>query len=429
MTTSDIAVCRITAADHGPHEPLGRHSARFPGSAQSAPYGGVVPGSSLILAVIVAVWVVYLLQYWIRRRDHVATARSVDRFSDAMRVLERRRALSANLSTTPRPVRSYAVSPARPAHPDVVVKRAHPGLVLAQTRDGAAGRLAESTSRAGASATRVFGSASRAGASASRAVGSASRATAVRASRVSAATRRGLVLLTGAVLLLTSVVLGAMEVLPWWSVLVGLAGLILAIGYARASAKRARRHARSPVRPRGTAGPRKATPVRVRRQRRSAPLPAIASRPRVASGPSAAATDITAHGGSAAAVLAARSTVRRTSEVYGSHAAERVSASTGTEEALPSRGEVLAAPAVTEAAPLPGTWQPVPVPPPTYTLKAKATNASDFTQPSTASTASRPHTPSAARAATTPVAELPFDGHAMALEEESEELPAVHRVG
>ena len=51
------------------------------------------PLSSLIFVVILAVWAVYLVQHWVRRRDHLATARSVDRFSEAMRVLERRRAL------------------------------------------------------------------------------------------------------------------------------------------------------------------------------------------------------------------------------------------------------------------------------------------------------------------------------------------------
>lgn len=386
-----------------------------------------MPGSSLILAVILAVWVAYLLQYWIRRRDHVATARSVDRFSDAMRVLERRRALSATLNAIPQPARSYAVSPARPAHPDVVVKRAHPGLMLAQTRDQASGRPGGSTSRAGASASRALGSASRAGASASRAAGSASRATAVRASRVSAATRRGLVLLTGALLLLTGVILGAMEVLPWWSALVGLTCLAVAIAYSRASAKRGRRQARSPVRPRAATRPREAV------RRRGAPRPREATGPREATArrrgaprPRSAATDITARGGSAAAVLAARTVVRRTSEVYDIHAAERVSVPAVAEGTPLGPGASPASPAATETAPLPGTWQPVPVPPPTYTLKAKASQPSNATQ---ASEASQPHTPSAARAASTPVADLPFDGHAMALEEEFEDLPAVHRVG
>ena len=40
--------------------------------------------SSLIFVLVVAIWAVYLLQYWIKRRDHLSTVRSVDRFSAAI---------------------------------------------------------------------------------------------------------------------------------------------------------------------------------------------------------------------------------------------------------------------------------------------------------------------------------------------------------
>jgi hypothetical protein len=43
-----------------------------------------------VFVAIVAIWAVYLLQHWVRRREHLATARSVDRYSEAMRVLDRR---------------------------------------------------------------------------------------------------------------------------------------------------------------------------------------------------------------------------------------------------------------------------------------------------------------------------------------------------
>ena len=74
-------------------------------------------------------------------------------------------------------------------------------------------------------------------------------------------------------------------------------------------------------------------------------------------------------------------------------------------------GELLGGDVETGAELEPGTWAPVPVPPPTYTLKARA--------------------PRAAGGAAAPVAveDLPFDGHALALDEEFEELPSVHRVG
>ena len=68
--------------------------------------------SSLIFVLVVAIWAVYLLQYWIKRRDHLSTVRSVDRFSAAMRVLDDHRLRREATEPTPR---SYAVTPARTA--------------------------------------------------------------------------------------------------------------------------------------------------------------------------------------------------------------------------------------------------------------------------------------------------------------------------
>jgi hypothetical protein len=48
-------------------------------------------GTGLIYAAIVAAWAAYLVPLWLRRHDEAAASRSVDRFSQAMRVLERRR--------------------------------------------------------------------------------------------------------------------------------------------------------------------------------------------------------------------------------------------------------------------------------------------------------------------------------------------------
>ena len=49
-----------------------------------------MPTTSLLILLVVAIWAAYLLQHWIRRREALATARSVDRFSEAMRVLAKR---------------------------------------------------------------------------------------------------------------------------------------------------------------------------------------------------------------------------------------------------------------------------------------------------------------------------------------------------
>jgi hypothetical protein len=80
-----------------------------------------VQPSSLIFVLVVAIWAVYLLQYWIKRRDHLSTVRSVDRFSAAMRVLDDHRMGRGVAEPTPR---SYSVAPTRAARPEVTVKHA-----------------------------------------------------------------------------------------------------------------------------------------------------------------------------------------------------------------------------------------------------------------------------------------------------------------
>jgi cytoskeletal protein RodZ len=84
-----------------------------------------VQPSSLIFLVIVAIWVAYLIQHWVRRREHLATARSVDKFSEAMRVLERRNPLPTTvLAEAAASSGAGATSAARDNRPDVVVKHA-----------------------------------------------------------------------------------------------------------------------------------------------------------------------------------------------------------------------------------------------------------------------------------------------------------------
>jgi hypothetical protein len=158
-----------------------------------------VQSGSLVFLVIIAIWAAYLLQHWVRRREHLATARSVDRFSDAMRVLERRTPLSVFDVSAPRP-RSYAISPARSSRPEVVVKRAQSLTPNTPARPAAAVRP-----------TRVFHA----------------------LAGVSARRGRGLSLLAS--LLLTVVVssLVATSVLRWWSVLVALAVLVADVAWLR----------------------------------------------------------------------------------------------------------------------------------------------------------------------------------------------------
>ena len=89
------------------------------------PTVGFVQVGSLIFVVIVAIWAAYLLQHWVRRRDDAAATRSVDGFSQAMRVLEKRPLLPSTELRAPRPT-SYAVKPAASARATVDVKRAVP---------------------------------------------------------------------------------------------------------------------------------------------------------------------------------------------------------------------------------------------------------------------------------------------------------------
>jgi hypothetical protein len=156
-----------------------------------------VQPSSLVFLILIAIWAAYLLQHWVRRREHLATARSVDRFSDAMRVLDRRSTPPELDVYAPRP-RSYAVSPARPSHPEVVVKRDQTVRPDVPTARAAVRRGAPVRPR------RVLRPL--AGISARRA--------------------RGLSLLASSVLAFVVSTLAALSLLPWWSVLVVVATLM-----------------------------------------------------------------------------------------------------------------------------------------------------------------------------------------------------------
>lgn len=86
-----------------------------------------VDPSSLIFVVIIGIWALYLVQHWVRRREQVATSRSVDRFSEAMRVLERRAPIPIELparSTRPYAVAAKVVTAANVVRPEVAMPQA-----------------------------------------------------------------------------------------------------------------------------------------------------------------------------------------------------------------------------------------------------------------------------------------------------------------
>jgi hypothetical protein len=159
-----------------------------------------VQPSGLIFLVIIAIWATYLLQHWVRRREHLATARSVDRFSDAMRVLERRIPLPGFDMSAPQP-RSYSVSPARPSRPALVAKPAQTPLPNVAVRPSAhTARVFHAP--AGLSARRV----------------------------------RGLSLLVALSVTVVVSPLAAFSVLPWWSAPVAVGGLIADFAWLRHAA-------------------------------------------------------------------------------------------------------------------------------------------------------------------------------------------------
>lgn len=271
-----------------------------------------VQSSSLIFVIVVAIWAVYLLQYWVKRRDHLSTVRSVDRFSAAMRVLDHHRLHDEGAEVTPR---SYSVTPTKAARPTVTVKHA----------------ASPSAARGGASPAPVARPASPVG----RVVG-ASRRT------------RGLTLLTHLVLLPVVTLLAVLGPLPWWAPVVMVVGTVGAFGWLRQGVAEERVAARSRARAAARAERRPATLVS--RDRRSQPRAAHRTEPvtvPVAGEPTAGPV------------------VQKAADVPFDVSPEQPVAEP-VAEVVHTREEREA------AEPLPGTWEPTPVPRPTYTMKARA---------------------------------------------------------
>ncbi|WP_299518636.1 hypothetical protein [uncultured Serinicoccus sp.] len=332
------------------------------------------PVSSLIFVVILAVWAVYLVQHWVRRREHLATARSVDRFSEAMRVLERRRALPRPDVADQAPA-AYTVSPLRPARPEVTVKRG--------------GRPAAARQPAGATAVGP--------------------SPAVRRAR-RAARLRAVALLGASVVMVALVSLGVSPVLGWWWSFAGVGVLGVTLLLVRRSARAGRKRPRSAAPGRPAAG---RAAVGDGPGRRADSAPARAGRPAaddagapVSTTPQAQDSPLAAQARAAAGAVAAARPARRAVDLEPARPAlfdiDEVEAGLAP---APTRTAVADEPAPAE----PGSWSPTPVPPPTYTLKARAYRGAP--QPSSGS------------------GQLPADGTEMALEEEFEDLPRIDRVG
>jgi hypothetical protein len=327
-----------------------------------------VQPSSLVFLVIIAIWAAYFVQHWVRRREHLATARSVDRFSESMRVLEHRAALPVADLSAPQP-RSYAVSPARPARAEVLVKRA--------------GRAPEAGDAPAAAP---------AGAAAAAASAPTTRDASAQGSSVAPSRRaRGLTLLGSLASVPLFVVLAAVGVLPWLAVLAPVVAVGVALAWVRSGvqAEQAARHAAragrssrddvsAEARPTGSARPlraqgRPATPARASRaQAPERSASASSSAPQRADAGKADPEPVVAQplGSEPAAVR---------DSFYDVEAVERAAAPAGS---VPTSAAVAAGPQVpvlqvpvgplVDEDDIPLTWDPVPVPRPTYTMKAVA---------------------------------------------------------
>jgi hypothetical protein len=326
--------------------------------------------SSLIFLVLLGVWAAYFVQYWVRRRDHLATARSVEQFTAAMRVLERRDPLPGADLSEPAP-QSYAVHPARSVRPQVLVKRAERVQVDADRARSARPEAPTPTATAATTATATPRSARR---DRSRPAARPSPRRRVRPSR----RIRGLLFLTA---LLGLVVVGALVAL---SVLlpvalapagVAVVGAFLwvrsgvraeaALARAHRMSVRARRAAAAPRASRGSGG---AVIVPVARGGRveaaqdvslssARNVEAVAEeRSAATAAPESRVTESDGETGDAADVAADRA-----------EAAPRPVADAAT---VVADDDVMVP--IMDEDDMPLTWDPVPVPRPTYTMKAKA---------------------------------------------------------
>jgi hypothetical protein len=313
--------------------------------------------SSLIFLVLLGVWAAYFLQYWIRRRDHLATARTVEQLSDAMRVLETRGAL-------PRADRADATARASSLHPGAGPRRRISAPVAAPdpTEPPRWATAAQAPAPAGRVPAPVAPPIPR---------------------RVRPGRRvRAALLLVALVELAVIGVLVPMGMLPAWALAPAGVALLGAFAYVRAGvrAERALREARrrrraGEARRRAAAAPaaagsRSARPARARQPETvvtaaSVAEVAVSTETNGVVGTSdsldeAASTEMEGD-------LAAESAVGAVASVASEPAAAVGARGVGEPEAEP---EVRDGPLVDEDD-IPLTWDPVPVPRPTYTMKAR----------------------------------------------------------
>ena len=283
--------------------------------------------SSLIFVLLLGVWAAYFVNYLVRRRDHLSTARSVDQFSSAMRVLDRRdsAAPSTPVAAEPAGPRAYAVHPARSAS-------AGSPVVTERVAPGAASRPVRSVRPQISPSRRV----------------------------------RGITLLAVAAALLISLPLALFSVLAAWAPLVPLAALGASLAWVRsgvraqASLTRAHRRRQAEL-----ARLRTTAPVTVPAARRGA----TATRP-APTATTATAADVATGATASAPVEPAVPAVVASVEAPAVEPAAVVAPVAAAPLATQPAAEVMVP--ILDEDDMPLTWDPVPVPRPTYTMKAMA---------------------------------------------------------
>ncbi|MBP9918547.1 MAG: hypothetical protein KBF43_08150 [Dermatophilaceae bacterium] len=311
--------------------------------------------SSLIFVAVVGIWAAFLVQHWVRRREDLATARSADRFSDAIRVLERRPIVSSSearptletrlASLSPQPAPAPSASPLIARSTRIVSAAGVRPEVIIRTPDAAQPQPVKRPPRRPVARTSV----SRKGMLGRR--------------------LRAFVALAALVAIPVTVGLAIADLASWWSVAAAAATLLLAVIALRAAAVRERtgRH----------------TGAQLDLARASSAKGASATAKgasATAKGASATASDSGAMDGIPAAVGAPMPRVPEMPDTQG--------VPDEYERSVPQPAQVPAArPAVVAFADFgvdPNTveidqsiglgepWSPVAVPPPTYTLKDKA---------------------------------------------------------
>ncbi len=371
---------------------------------------------SLIFLAIVATWAAYLLQHWIRRREEAAATRTIDRYSEEMRLLEKRAqpetTVAAVATAMARPLTARRggdrQSPQTGHDPEPARSIAAEGALMSSspmTRPDPMPRHDGSADPARRPAPGVppapgVRPAAHAGVPARAGAPTVPQAGAPRQARVAAPTvsrwrrmLRGVLLLLSLLWVPVSIVLALLHILLWVSVALAvltvaavLVWLRLEVRGDRARAAQARAESRSGARRSGGSSERRVPSTSSRRGPSTEAHGTSSSADRVAARRAVAMStaDNTEvihlpHAAPAAPTPAAARSVPAASASAPATPAEPATAGgQRRQEASAAAYDIeaeLARDAADAPAPQPapeGTWSPVPVPPPTYTMKAKA---------------------------------------------------------